>query len=94
MKKPVKLYVYSFESETRTSIGIEEAEEFEDFVLVSINSSTMNNKNIESLQDQLTEMFPDKRLLIFDKSLDIAIYGVKEFDEHKSPEDSCQLTLW
>jgi hypothetical protein len=62
-------------------VGVEEAEEFDKFVMVNVEGSEISDRDMEFLQEQLVEVFPDKKILIFDKALDIAIYGVREVEE-------------
>jgi hypothetical protein len=85
MKKPVKLYLYNYQGQ-KTIVGIEEAEEFDDFVLVRVNASTMTDQDMGFFQEQLSEIFAEKKILIFDSSLEFKIYGVRELDELENKE--------
>ena len=78
MKNPLKLYIYRIEGE-KILVDTQECEDFGEFVLVAINApSGMRNEEIEQLQNSLTEAFEDKKILILDKSLDIAFYGIEK----------------
>lgn len=80
MKQTVKLYIYQFEGE-KVMVGIEEAEKFENFVVISVNGSIYPQEYLEGLYTEAVNSFPDKRVIMLDKNLDIAFYGVKEVPE-------------
>lgn len=80
-KKTVKLYTYLEEPE-RTFVESYEAEDFDNFKFVRIDPAQWNTDDLNSFIEQLYESLGrDKKILVIDKNIDIAIYGVKEDED-------------
>lgn len=77
-KHKVKLYVYQFESE-KIYIDTFEAENFEDFVIATGNFQELQEEEVQNLYTDLQDKF-NKQVLIVDKSVDVAFYGLVEDD--------------
>lgn len=74
----VKLQVYSPRPEA-TYIDSVEGKDFGDFVLVSINMSTIPPEEIDNLHQAFQEAVTEgRKVIIADNSLDIDIFGFKE----------------
>jgi hypothetical protein len=84
MKNIVKLYIYNIEPE-RVIVDVQEAEDFGDFILVTVDPVNLSQQDGDRLLSEFASVFPDKKVLMIDKSLDLNFYGVKEFTELELP---------
>lgn len=85
MKVKLKLYEHKPEE---TVIESFEAQSFDDFVIVKVDGSKMDQALVQSTLQALGEVLEglegDKRYLILDANADVTLYGVKEVPDNRS----------
>lgn len=74
--KVVNLYLTHSEPENTTVVEKYTSEEFEDFVIVSIDSDGQEYEDLEELRSAIADT-TSKTVILVDRSLDIRMYGVK-----------------
>lgn len=80
MWKPVKLQLYTLEGE-KTYVDSFEAQSFEDFVIVAMDTKTYSHEELNEAHVSFSEVFKDRKVIILDKMMDVSFVGLRELKE-------------